>query len=220
MNRSFAQFISLFAHPLLTPTYALVFLLLINPYAFGVRHIFDLKARIWLIAVFACSFLIPVAGALLLKPLGFIKDLAMTDKQDRTGPYIITGIFYLWLLKNLLADGQVPALYTKFVFGATIGLFLTFFLNIFFNISAHAVGMGGFVGMLLLTLLHWGNLPLELNLFGATLQASLLLVMAAGIALAGLVGTARLSLEAHEPRDVYRGYAVGFVAMLAGNMLA
>lgn len=220
MNRSFAQFISLFAHPLLTPTYALVFLLLINPYAFGVRHIFDLKARIWLIAVFACSFLIPVAGALLLKPLGFIKDLAMTDKQDRTGPYIITGIFYLWLLKNLLADGQVPALYTKFVFGATIGLFLTFFLNIFFKISAHAVGMGGFVGMLLLTLLHWGNLPLELNLFGATLQASLLLVMAAGIALAGLVGTARLSLEAHEPRDVYRGYAVGFVAMLAGNMLA
>lgn len=220
MNRSFAQFISLFAHPLLVPTYALVFLLLINPYAFGVRHIFDLKARIWLIAVFACSFLIPVAGALLLKPLGFIKDLAMTDKQDRTGPYIITGIFYLWLLKNLLADGQVPALYTKFVLGATIGLFLAFFLNIFFKISAHAVGMGGFVGMLLLTLLHWGNLPLELNFFDATLQASLLLVMAAGIALAGLVGTARLSLEAHEPRDVYRGYAVGFVAMLAGNMLA
>lgn len=219
MNRSFAQFISLLAHPLLVPTYALVLLLLINPYAFGVRDAFDFKARIWLIAVFACSFLIPAVGVALLKPLGLIKSLAMTEKQERIGPYIITGVFYLWLLKNLLADGEVPALYTKFIFGATIGLFLAFFLNIFTKISAHAVGMGGFVGMLLLTLLYWGELPLEFSFFGNTVQASLLLVMALGIALAGLVGTARLSLDAHEPRDVYRGYAVGFVAVLLGNLM-
>ena len=55
---------------------------------------------------------------------------------------------------------------------------------------------------------------LMIDLPGAQrLQVSLTAVLLVTIALAGLVGTARLYLRAHELEDVVGGYVVGFVAM-------
>jgi membrane-associated phospholipid phosphatase len=52
---------------------------------------------------------------------------------------------------------------------------------------------------------------------GDVLEVSLNVVLLMAILLAGLVGTSRLSLKAHEPMDLYGGYFIGligqFVAM-------
>ncbi|HNL40506.1 MAG TPA: hypothetical protein PKH43_15250, partial [Saprospiraceae bacterium] len=157
---------------------------------------------------------LPGFAVALMKPLGLIKSLEMEDKQDRIGPYIVSGVFYLWLVKNLLSDGQTPQLYVIFALGATIGLFLAFLINIFSKISAHAVGMGGLVAMLLFLVVDWNDAGIVVPLPGGGLQISTFVVLILGIVLAGLVGTARLALKAHEPADIYRGYAVGFVSIL------
>ena len=131
MNRTLASAISVLGHPLLVLTYIVLIMLAVNPYQFGARHISEPRAVILLFSVFSISFLIPTVGIVMMKPLGLIKSLDMPDKQERIGPYIVAGVFYLWLFKNLMSTGQAPPLLTKFALGATLGLFLSFFINIF-----------------------------------------------------------------------------------------
>lgn len=219
MPRSLAHFFSTLGHPLLVPTYALLLLMFINPYAFGVSTPGDAKAVLLLVYVFTTSALIPGIGIAVMKPLGFIKSLESPDRQDRTGPYIVTGVFYLWLFKNLSSGGQAPPLYVVCTLGATLSLFIAFFINIFTKISAHATGMGGLVGMLLLTSYAWPGMGVDIPLFGGVLQISMAVALAAMILLAGLVGMARLVLKAHVPMDLWQGYTVGFVSVWIAKMI-
>ena len=219
MSRPFAHFFSTIGHPLLVPTYALLLLLLINPYAFGVSSAGNAKALLLLVYVFTTSALIPGIGIAVMKPLGFVKSLESPDRQDRIGPYIVSGVFYLWLYKNMSSGGQAPPLYTVCVLGATISLFLAFFVNIFTKISAHATGMGGLVGMLLLTAYVWPGMSLGIPFWGGTLQMSLTFALAVMIILAGLVGSARLVLKAHVPQDLWQGYLVGFSAVWIAHLI-
>ncbi len=220
MPLSIAKFLSYIGHPLLVLTYMLLLLLAVNPYAFGVRAMTDQNAVLLLVSVFSTTFLLPGFGVALMKPLGLIQSLQMDDKMERIGPYIITGVFYLWLFKNLFSGGgHYPDLFSKCVLGATIGLFLAFLINIFTKISAHTTGMGGFIAMLLLTAFTWQNSPLKLNLPGGNLLLSGTVVLAIVVIFAGAVGTARLTLGAHSPADLYRGYGVGFAAVLLANFM-
>jgi hypothetical protein len=219
MSRPFALFFSIVGHPMLVPTYALLLLLFINPYAFGVSSPADARAVLLLVYVFTTSALIPGIGIAVMKPLGFVKSLESPDRQERTGPYIVTGVFYLWLFKNLSTSGQAPPLYVICLLGATISLFSAFFINIFTKISAHATGMGGLVGMLLLTSHVWPGMTLGIPAIGGTLQLSLTVAVGAMIVIAGLVGSARLVLKAHVPQDLWQGYAVGFASVWIANMV-
>ena len=219
MNKTLARIISLLFHPLLVLSYALLLLMAANPYAFSARSLTDKPAMILFLSVFSTSFVLPAFGTALMKPLGLVKTLQMEDKIERTGPYILSGIFYLWLYKNLDSTGQAPALYNTFVLGATIGLFFAFFVNIFTKISAHAVGMGGLFAMLLLTNKAWGGAMFALPVFDGTVQLSLNVILALVALLAGLVGMARLALGAHMPSDLYRGYAAGMAAVLVAGFI-
>jgi hypothetical protein len=216
MRSFWAILISIIGHPSLVLTYILLLMLSTDPYMFGTNELGEKRSMLLLISVIGITFFIPGIAVMLMRPLGLIKSLSMEDKQERIGPYIITGVFYLWLYKNLLSGGgHTPSLFACFVLGATIGLFLAFFCNIFTKISAHATGMGGFVTMLLMLCLYWRGK--ELNLGG--LHISMVAVLGAGIILAGLVGAARLALAAHTPKELLQGYAAGATAVLLASAL-
>lgn len=214
MNPSVARAISYLGHPLLVLTYMLILMLIINPFAFGAQHIGDKRTVILFFYVFSTTFLIPGLGVSLLKPLGLVQSFEMRDKQERIGPYIITGIFYLWMYQNF-ADGIVPTLFAKFVLGATIGLFFAFFVNIFFKISAHATGMGGLVAMVLLLTFEWAGLTFHVGPILLSLNGVLAIV----VIFAGLIGVARLSLAAHTQAQLWQGYLAGFVAVILANVI-
>ena len=144
MLRIAAQFISVIFHPLAIPTYMLVLLMIVNPYLFGVHDIKEQNSMLLVIHTVMNTLIIPAFAIIIMKLIGFIKTFEMEDKSERTGPYIIAGIFYLWLFRNFLDNPQVPLAFTSFLLGATIALFIAFLINIFTKISAHAVGMGGF----------------------------------------------------------------------------
>lgn len=221
MNRSLsisrlpAQAVSVLFHPLLMPTYMLALLLLVNPYLFGVSSWGDHISKLLLLRVFISTFLLPMVGVAMLRGVGFISSLEMRDKSERIGPYIITGIFYLWMFRNLVDNPQIPTAFTIFMLGAVIGVFLAFFINIFSKISAHAVGMGGLVAMVVITmfLFSYDTFSLQTDWFGM-LHFNMTVVLLAALLAAGLTGTARLWLHAHIPSEVYGGFFIGFLSQL------
>lgn len=214
MLQGFARLVSIVFHPLLILTYMLVLLLLVNPYSFGFHNIVEAGSRLLILRVFLSSFFIPGTAVAMLRFTGLLRSLDMPRKEDRIGPYIIAGIFYTWLFRNILDNTQIPALYTSFVLGATIALFLSFLINIFSKISIHTVGMGGLLGMILITMTVYPDYSAVLLREPEMIswQVSMSLVLIVGVLIAGLVGTCRLILKAHEPIDLLGGYLVGFAS--------
>jgi membrane-associated phospholipid phosphatase len=214
----FAKIISALFHPLLVLSYMLTLFMLINPYAFGIHHLHEPYGLELLLRVFLSSFFIPFVAILMLRFTGLVQSLEMPERQDRIVPYIVTGIFYLWLFRNLLDNTMVPSLFTSFALGTTIALFLAFFINLFSKISIHAVGMGGLIGMIILLMVYFPDYStVNIPLGQQVLQISTTLLLLATLLLAGLVGTARLSLKAHVPMDLYGGYFIGFSAQMIGS---
>jgi hypothetical protein len=96
---------------------------------------------------------------------------------------------------------MIPVHVKIFVLGATIALFTAFIINLFSKISIHAVGMGGMIAMVMMAVL---SVPYNYE--------SNLHVLPIAVLVAGLVGTARRVLGAHEAADIYGGYFIGFFA--------
>lgn len=215
MLRSLAWGLSVVFHPLLIPFYMLLVLLLVNPYLFGVSSVQDEGARFTLLLVFLYTFFLPSVSVLVMYFLGMVSDINMPDKDERIGPFLITGVLYMWVYYNFSQKGQLPTAYVSFMLGTVIALFLAFLLNIFSKISLHTVGMGGLIGMLIITLLwfSYGSFSVAVDGYG-TVNVSMLNLLLVGIVLAGAVGTARLLLDAHEPNEVFGGYLVGFAAQV------
>src|SRR5690606_6138032 len=151
----------------------------------------------------------PFVAITMMKFLGLISSFDMKDRHERIAPYIITGALYLWIFRNVLNNPSIPQPYTIFVLGATMGLFVAFFINLFSKISMHAVGMGGLVGMLFLTVSFYSypTFSIYLGIYAFELKTYSLLLLA--IILSGIVGTSRLLLDAHKIHDLLGGFIVG-----------
>ncbi|MEK7257157.1 MAG: hypothetical protein AAB316_20545, partial [Bacteroidota bacterium] len=162
MLQSVAKFISILFHPLLVLTYMLILLLLVNPYQFGSYSIVEQWKLVLL--VFLSTFVMPMFAVVLMRTLNMVKTIELHDRQDRIIPYIITGVFYLWMFINFKHNQLIPKPLTITMLGATIALFIAFFFNNFSKISAHAVGMGGLVGMAVLNSLFFNFDTFTLNL--------------------------------------------------------
>ena len=211
MLKSTAQIVSFVFHPLLILTYMLVILLIVNPYLFGVNSIGEQASKLLILRIFLSTFFIPAFSVAMLRFTGLIQSFEMKDRKERIVPYIITGVFYLWMFRNFLDNSIIPTAYTAFVLGATIALFIAFFMNLFSKISAHAVGMGGLLGMVVITMLLFSYDTFMLNsTIVGTFQMSMSTILMSVIILCGVVGSARLILEAHEPMDLYGGFLIGF----------
>lgn len=213
MYRSIAQFISLVFHPLFVVSYLMAILLVVNPYLFSLP---DAKAKgLVVISVVALSVGFPMLIIFLMKMLGMVKSLEMKDPMERIGPLIGTSIFYLWLYINIYKNPMFPEAFAVFTLGATIGLFLAFFINNFSKISLHGVGMGGLVtAMFFIRFFYsYNSFILDLGSVGVYhVHVNALLFMV--IIIAGLVGSCRLYLGAHNKTDLYGGYLVGIISQI------
>ncbi|MEL6865310.1 MAG: hypothetical protein AAFP19_12870 [Bacteroidota bacterium] len=208
MLRIVAHFFSFVFHPLLMMTYMLVLLLLVNPYLFGVNNVAD--SDLLILLVFLSTFMIPAFSVAMMRFLGLIDSFQMESKQERIGPYIATGIFYLWMFRNLYSNPDIPVAFKIFTLGATIALFIAFFINLFSKISIHAVGMGGLLAMIIITTILFSYGSFIISSLG--LQVSMMALIMLAIIFTGIVCTSRLILNAHNLQDIYGGLVVGFGA--------
>lgn len=192
-------------------TYMLLLLLVINPYQFGVYKM----AEQWklVLMVFLSTFVMPFFAVFMMKSLNMVKSMQLEDRFERIGPYILTGVFYLWMFINFKSNPLIPKPMVIVMLGSTIALFLAFFFNNFTKISAHAAGMGGLVGMALINTVFFNFDTFTMNLGPLGMyEVSTNFVLMAVIVLAGLVCTARLLLGAHNEKQLYIGFGLGFAA--------
>ena len=155
--------------------------------------------------VFINTILFPGLVMFLLYRLGFLKSLFMETMKDRIIPLNAAIFFYFWAYyvgRNLDA---IPASLQQWLLGVFLGSCVAMFINIWKKISLHAIGMGGLVSFC-----AWQQ---------ATDQHWPMFVLIPSMIIAGLVGTARLIRETHEPSDVYAGYLAGIICQVVAGIV-
>lgn len=192
-----AQIISILFHPLLLPTYTFMYVMYINPYIVGGWASPQMKIAI--LQVFINSFIFPVLVMVLLKGLGFVDNLELKTREERFVPFIATMIFYVWTYFVFRRSG-LPEIFSDIILAATMAIVLAFLTTILYHkISLHAIGMGLVFAFCI-------------NTFAMS-SLNLLPLVFLVVLLSGVVGTARLILQAHQPRELYVGFAVGLLCM-------
>lgn len=200
MNRYLAHIISAVFHPFFFPTYATLMVVYTHPYRYGS---FDPQyVRMLLLIVFLLTFVFPSLALVVMRGVDLIKSFKLEERKQRYIPYITGCVFYLMAFMMFKPGSNMPLqdiLLTRMMFGGVLTIFSCMLLNLSFKVSLHTTAAAGMVGLVLYTA--------DSAYFG--MQIPFLV----SILLAGLVGTARLSLGAHEPREVYIGYLVGMLGM-------
>ncbi len=203
-----ALIISGLFHPLLVPTYIFLILAGVNPYLFGTSDLGEPRAMSNLVLIFLDTFVIPVVAVLIMVKLNMVSSLMMEEKSERIGPLLLVMVLYFWIFYNFSQSNQTPTIFTSFLLGVVIALVASFVINLLDKISLHAVGMGGLVAVAVIMLALFG--PNGIGIGGVTIGLPLLLIVV--VLVAGLVGTARLALGAHDRMQLFAGYLLGFVA--------
>ncbi len=188
-------------HPLLVPSICVYYLLLSNPYKFV-----NESSTLMLFMVINTVFF-PVVCLSLMRLLGFIDSFDVKDRRKRVLPYMAVSFFFIWSYFALRTEFRHEIL-SDIMLGASIAVNVSLFVNVlFYKISLHTVGMGGMVALLIFSIM--ARVPI--------FDASYFLY--AGILAAGLVGSSRLILNAHTPREIFGGYSVGFFCMFLAFLL-
>jgi hypothetical protein len=153
----------------------------------------DAKWRISII-VFAFSFVFPAVNIYIMYRLKRIPNILLSNKRDRTFPYIMSSLFYFGLF-YLLFDINIWPSVKLFIVGGGITILLTAIINLKFKISAHMAGIGGLLGVII-SISH-------LIKFDMTVFYMLLILIA------GIIGVSRLILKEHKPYQLYLGFLLG-----------
>lgn len=179
------------------PVYGLLFLMWCNPFVF---YAIDSPQGIGVISVVILnSIVLPLIMLVILYRSKLIDDLKLNQRKQRAIPFLIMIFFFFWTYFVVRHRLQMPELMTDIMWGAFLSIMAAYLINVvYFKISLHAIGMGNFIALIIAASFF--------SLYG------LAGALAVGIIVAGLVGTSRLVLNAHEPREVFMGYLVGFVA--------
>jgi hypothetical protein len=214
-----AKFISFVMHPLFMMFYMMVLLVLLHPYSFGASSITDKRAIGMLIGILASTVVLPGVGIMLLKPLGFMKSYQTPAREERIGAYIILSIMYVWVYKSLSFGFGFPALSAQLFLGATIALFIAFFLNNFIKVSAHMNGAGGLVaGVFIILFNHYPGGIVAIPILGQVFSFSLSVIAIWTVILAGATAYSRIALKAHSYHELILGFLVGVSGQLFAVM--
>lgn len=196
--RIYSALFSYLFHPVFVPLYVTAFLVYIHPAAFAGFSGAE-KLQTLLIVLLNLVFF-PLLSVFLLKRLGFISSIFLKNQRDRIIPYIAAGIFYFWAYTVFKQQPQYPLLLTSFILGIFLASSVALIANIYFKISMHALGMGGWIGI-----------------FAVIVESNTMLMtwpLATVILITGFVCSARLVISSHQPKDIYAGLFVGVLTQI------
>ena len=200
-----ANIISHLFHPLLMATYGclIVFFGLTDTIYF-IFTPFKLKL-VLTFTIFSFTFLLPVLNLLILYKLGYVSSLMVEHRRERTFPLLMTSLCYFGLFYMIYDFNIWPAI-KLFILGGGLCIFFAAIVTLWWQISAHMIGIGGLIGALL-AICYFMQMPI-------------LLAICVCLMLAGCIGFARLKLNAHTPALVYVGFIFGCLVQFSLFFLA
>ena len=195
MLRALALVFTVVFQPLLMPALVFGLLLFVVPEATSIPE--EFKTQIFYLIVLS-TLLIPMITIIGLRLSGMVKSLHLPKKQDRLVPFIITGIYFLMTTYFLFQKSELDPILWKGMAVLSFSVVVLTVVTLFWKMSAHMIGLGGLLGVILLL----GKLfPTFNELYPLLLT----------IVLSGTVASSRLYLEAHRPLEVYLGFVTGFL---------
>ncbi len=200
-----ANIISHLFHPLLMATYGclIVFFGLTDTIYF-IFTPFKLKL-VLTFTIFSFTFLLPVLNLLILYKLGYVSSLKIENRKERTFPLLMTSLCYFGLFYMIYDFNIWPAI-KLFILGGGLCIFFAAIVTLWWQISAHMIGVGGLIGALL-AICYFMQMPM-------------LTAISLCIIIAGGIGFARLKLKAHTPAQVYVGFIFGCIVQFSLFFLA
>jgi hypothetical protein len=190
-----AWLFSILFHPLLIPCYSTLVFFYFDSQFLPLSR--EAKSSIVLF-IFGSTFLLPAAGIGLIRAAGFISSLSMEERKDRHLPHLIAFLSYLttaFLLHFFLPGLVLPIL---LLLGAALSVGITGLITLYWKISSHLVGLGGFLGF-------------QLALVRITQQQDLGMLIAISALLCGAVALSRFYLKAHDVWQLIAGFLLGMV---------
>lgn len=196
MQDKLAKTISILFHPLLIPSYFTLLIFNLNNY---ISLLIPAGAKLVIFSlIFITTFIFPTIFILIIKRKGLIKSLLMESREERVYPYTIAAIFNFsafYMIKQI----QIPEEYYLLLLGSGALILICLVINFNTKISAHMVGAGGLTGALI-------GISMRLNI-------DLVVLIVLAILCSGLIGFARLKLNAHKPFQIYLGFICGMIVM-------
>jgi uncharacterized membrane protein HdeD (DUF308 family) len=197
MNSFIAKAVSVIWHPVFVNLLCLyVLFTFYPPLSYGVPF----KLQLFYVAfIFIATSIVPLFLVLIMKAMGTISAITMERQEDRKYPYLFTLSLYIFVYYNLMQSPLTPTYLLKYLLACTGIVAAVFLINSFNKISIHLATMGALCG-LLAALAYKGF-------------ADYRILLALAILASGYVASARLSLKAHLPNQLYLGFLLGFIFM-------
>lgn len=191
-----SKLISFLFHPILMPLAGIIIIL-----AFS--HLSLLPAegkRAILLIVALTTLFFPLAMLPIFYYQRLITGIQVSERRERLVPMFTSAIFYFFGF-YVMHRYSAPNLLQYFLLATFISVLAAAVIHLRWKISLHMIGIGGFIGLI--------------SAFGFLYHIYLDALLMGAILLAGLIGTARLYLDEHDPGQLYSGFMLGFISITA-----
>lgn len=189
----FYKYISIILHPIVIPTIGILLYFLLIPNNLGSKQELGL-----LVLIFVTTYLIPLFILILFKKIKLIKSFNVSSIKERKIPVAMMIVLF-YLLGNTLYNVSNLRDIGLLFYATTIGLVFIYILFSFqFKTSIHLLSLGIFTGFFIV--------------LGITYSQNYILLIIIAVLLSGVLATARLNLKAHNSKEIYFGYFLGFIS--------
>lgn len=193
-----ASIVSYILHPVFLPSAMAAAICWLNLSAFA--GITNHTKLYWLSIIAYLTIFFPLITLLIAWKLKFVESIYLKTQRDRIIPLIAIMIYYFWVYQVFKRHFNAPLILNVLFLGSFWGIILLFIGNIFFKVSMHTTAAGGMIGIMLILMF--------------TGQVNFLIPFLIVLLVAGLIGTARMILNAHSPLEIWLGYFAGLIAQL------
>lgn len=190
-----AWLVSVIFHPLLMPFYGLVFLLTAPTF---IRYLPVEIKQLLLLVVVINNVMIPAGLLMFFRYRNHISSYSIDDRNERVMPLLTTSILYC-TTSFIIFRFQIPFFLKSFIFATSVVSIILSMINFWWKISIHSAGAGAMTATILI--------------LSFRMQTDLLWYLAAVILASGVILASRLRLNAHEPLQVWAGFATGFLGI-------
>lgn len=196
----FHKIISTLFHPIVMPTIGIMLYFLVTT-----KQIEPYQKLIAILIIFGTTYFTPLVLLFLLKSLKKIDSYQLKKRKERKLPLaIMVVLFYALgnLFKRILILEEISLLFHA----TSLGLIITYFLlNFSIKSSIHLLSIGISCGFFMMVALKSDE--------------SYMLIIVINFLIAGLLGSARLHLKAHSPKEVYVGFLIGISTVFGMHII-
>ena len=189
------SFFSYVFHPMFISVYAVLLYFFLTDRYHPYQELFLIMVQIIILTI-----LIPISMFYFLMTLGKANSLMLSEITQRKIPLAINAFLLYILITQSIREEVIPELYF-FFFGALASTIITFLL-IFVNLKAsiHMIGISSITIFIIGFSLHT--------------QVNHIYLVATFLLLTGIVATSRLSMKAHDGKELIAGFLVGVLPQI------